>query len=1135
MNAPFSEPVFCGKLEWIGWDAPTVELVARRLRKLNRENPEAFRRAMVVVPSAESGRRLRECMAEKPYEEHDKHVPLLMPKIGLPGQLLPSGGCGVASEYETLAAWLQVLQGEKGETLARFAPLIPLCPETHVERWRVGVALKLMALRQRLEQEEMETDAVTSLLKQHEEAEAEQSPIRKQVYAQEGLRWRKLGELFAKVDACLRARVMPAEEFRRQFVEHPAWPGSRRLLILACVPELSPQLKRYLSRLHGCDGGEVRIWVNAPEEEKDKFDSFGIPLESAWCDCDIEIPGAFAYKTVKKEDGQDQTVVLNNQSRIHLVDDAVALAGEVRRLCGGKNSDEVVIAVGDTQYTAPVISAFENPEQGGAWLLNSPEGRSFTATEVGALAEQLADLCAARADFRMDDTAEGGMVELNAFVRLLCNRALQRVLKAPACVAVGLQEHVEALRAVLLPASVQTLCRILSPEHPLPEDNRSVKHVARSRRAEYAAYAAAVADFADGCCVRETLPEKLKELGGGLLTIYQDTPLQKAVTRAVGVLQAVCGDAFLNRTADAVTMLEVIRRKTHDTAAGVQNVAERKECVGDVLGWREVPFARGKNLVLAAMHEGAVPEPVAKDEFLPRSLCEELGIRHEKFRTARDSFILTALLNSRPAEAVHFVVARQNPDNSVVAPSSLLLRCGADLPQRARAFFAESTQVGPAPKVPHCPLKIAAPAEDVVASGGDKLLPGMMEDIHQLVPEVDAPYLTWRSRRTAGEREVKEREFSPSLLSGFLQCPLSFWMKQLMGLDAGNVYDENKSEPESNEYGSLIHAVLERLVRTFPSAEILAALYPEAETAAQKERKMLETALQMAHEEWQKIYPPVQQGQYYTLPMQVQLDTLAELLKKFVRRHAEDLEQGWCNVACEYKLTPKLTLSDGRTVSFNMIADRIDRHRDGRWRIIDYKTSTKVKHPFKVHFEALPEGEESPFALFMNAKGYSYPTVQLKRNEDEFLYYRWADVQLMLYTYGFRLLKACDLQADLPDEPLTDALPDLFYYNLQIKDKKMECFALLKDGALRPVTINKKQAVFSHTPDELLANAMTTVDSAIRMILDGKCLFSAESLGLKKPFSKLTGTQWSSSAPRFGALSPQEDPRSLFCLPELEF
>lgn len=98
----------------------------------------------------------------------------------------------------------------------------------------------------------------------------------------------------------------------------------------------------------------------------------------------------------------------------------------------------------------------------------------------------------------------------------------------------------------------------------------------------------------------------------------------------------------------------------------------------------------------------------------------------------------------------------------------------------------------------------------------------------------------------------------------------------------------------------------------------------------------------------------------------------------------------------------------------------------------------------------------------------------------------------------------------------------------------MECYALLERGALKPISIKKQPAVFACTPVELLDNAMVTVDSAIRMILDGKCLFSAESLGLKKPFSKLTSGEWSSHAPRFGALSLQEDPRSLFCLPKLQ-
>jgi hypothetical protein len=93
-------------LHFLGWERPTIELVAEKLEELNRANPSRFRRATVVVPTAESGRRLREYMAERAGK------PLLMPRFTLAGQLIPTDAQGVATEAETLAAWLQVLGQE---------------------------------------------------------------------------------------------------------------------------------------------------------------------------------------------------------------------------------------------------------------------------------------------------------------------------------------------------------------------------------------------------------------------------------------------------------------------------------------------------------------------------------------------------------------------------------------------------------------------------------------------------------------------------------------------------------------------------------------------------------------------------------------------------------------------------------------------------------------------------------------------------------------------------------------------------------------------------------------------------------------------------------------------------------------
>lgn len=109
-----------------------MDLVAERLLALAKERPDAFRRAIVVVPTAESGRWLRERVAEMATEGAGRFKPVLMPEIMLMGQLIPDGGKGVAREEDTLAAWLQALGEQDESSLDEFAPLIPRRPQTHV-------------------------------------------------------------------------------------------------------------------------------------------------------------------------------------------------------------------------------------------------------------------------------------------------------------------------------------------------------------------------------------------------------------------------------------------------------------------------------------------------------------------------------------------------------------------------------------------------------------------------------------------------------------------------------------------------------------------------------------------------------------------------------------------------------------------------------------------------------------------------------------------------------------------------------------------------------------------------------------------------------------------------------------------
>ena len=1111
------------ELHFLGWDKPAIKLVATKLLNHleNEETAAQYRRATVVVPTAESGRRLREYMAE-----NAKNKALLLPRIILAGQLISVKGDNIATEEETLAAWLQVLGDENSNPVDMYAPLIPRRPNTHQERWTVGVAHKLMALRSRLEQEEVSINKVTHLLQTQEEAldtelsrAAAQSDrlrkslvARKAIVSKEQVRWRKLGEVFSAVDACIRRnspRILTRSEAISKEINNPLniWQGS--LIIITCLPELSPQLERYLLNLIEKRACDVQIWMNIPKEEAVHFDSMGRPKEGVWSNRDIDIPQAASTNGTEP-----------CQSTIHLLNDAASMAEKARELAGGFDSDNVVIVTGNTDYTPALISAFAENSK---WQYKSPEGRSLQTTSIGQLPDLLADYCSARQDFFSNATNNAGMIESNAFVALLTNGALQQILGVCPEIQATLQRHIEHIREILLPASVERLCHYLHPDTILPEnDYREFAELAKKRNIKYYEFACKAADFAQDFCNSKKLPDQLGFLAKKLSAHFVDGPLRKAASCLSKTIKLLTSRIFSSHIKNPVLILELLRYMARNSSVSLQLTDGDTLYSGDILGWRELTFAQGRRVIIAAMHDGCIPEPVQEDDFLPESLCKELGIRNEIFRTARDSYLLTALLHSRKAGDVHFLLARQNPDGTPTAPSTLLLRCETELPQRARLLFAESSVVSEQPLVPLCPLRVAEKGPEQ----NGKISPGMLENISQLSAPVANPFAD------------KTRTYSPSSLSGFLQCPLSFWLNHLFGLDAGCTYDDDKSELESNEYGTLMHAVLQHVVEAVPSLEKLEALFPKAADTQTLTAHLTQYALKTAADEWSKVYMTGSARNTQPLPLEIQLRNIEKTLQDFAWRHVLDLQAGWCNICCERKLKPTLTLTNGETARFSMIADRIDYNaKTRRWRIIDYKTSPDDKKPLKVHFDEVKNGEHSPFFRFMNSEEYPYPLVSAKfgSNGDITKYYRWKDVQLMLYTFGLRKLNAAELSPELPDESLADVMPDLFYYNLQSKTQQMECFPLIEDGKLTQIPGRGKQiGHFCLSPEEMLASALQTVDSAIRMIRAGVCLFSAEALQLKnRPFSKLSDATYDKNAPRFGAISQQSDPRSMFALPQL--
>lgn len=1011
--------------KFIGWNKPAIELVAEKLEELNRSNPNAFRRATVVVPTSGSGRRLREYMAERAGS------PLLMPKITLAGQLIPVKGTNIATEHETLAAWMHVLgQAMVGKPLP----------------WLMDVATQMQRVRKQLEQElrspDLHHDNLQSFVKDYlHEPEAQwENTIR---YEKE--RWDTLQTTFSRVDEQLAQwGLTPAEHARAQELESPT---PRGLLIIACVPELSPINQLYLHRLVQTGAAHVEIWVNAPENEMIRFDACGQPIpiisgknheKLGWSECPIDIPPPC--------NGAEFITVTDI---IHPTGSVPAFGQKVRELAGGHDAAELVLASCDNSLSQVLVSAFR-PD----WQINLPEGRSLMATEAGRIPIQLRD--AYLALHNEDQTSNRCMEDLLALLR---NRTLQCSLGSGR-VPATYNRYLTELYNEYLPGSIQRVLTLMRRQLSEAESSLLPNEILIRRLRDYISYTENVLLLLEDCNSSMLLPARLRELASALSRNLSSPEMKRAARLLSNLLRDTA--SLVARSAidcPPQTALMIMAHMAEKNAPGTLEGAGNRNKAINLKGWRELCYTHEPVLIIAGMHDGHVPERLPADAYLPNAYRTFMNMTNDTTRCARDSFLLTALLHSRPAGSIHFVLSSCTTDGAPIAPSSLLLRCRTtqETAQRVNWLFSEQ-QVTPSENAYDLLPFITAPAGIAEKN----------ESISLIAPGINNPYAS------------KDRTFSPSAIKSFLTCPLRFWLNKLLHVSPGDALQEDKSEPDFAEYGTLLHAILQDITTRYSSV-------PE-----ETDSNALASEIAAYAEECCRKYVAEQYGDEsmaLPVPLRILQKSLSKTTQAFAKYHAEDLCNGWEVLQVEEQLCFSIPSPDGAPLLFDVRVDRIDRHKkDGRMRIIDYKSNDS--DPRKTHWEKLSDTSAALYDEYMPPE---FVIQDSKGNS-----YRWNSVQLPLYAEALRIIHHLE------------EIPETAFYNLPRNTP----------GVIRYTTMCGVEAKSPMTKD-LHEKAMQCIQAAAHLMRNGLCLFSAESLGRSMKYDS------------FGALTiyKDPDPRVMCCLP----
>jgi hypothetical protein len=376
----------------------------------------------------------------------------------------------------------------------------------------------------------------------------------------------------------------------------------------------------------------------------------------------------------------------------------------------------------------------------------------------------------------------------------------------------------------------------------------------------------------------------------------------------------------LARAADALSSIPpAIDQPVHGPAAltflvqrtaGEELPGRPEEEAIDVMGLLELPFDPAPAIVIAGVHDGALPRRGHHDPLLPDSLRRDLGLSTDADRLGRDAYLFAAGLRGRTH--VRVIAGRRGAGNDPLVPSRLLLPADpAALPARLRRLV--SAEAVDRPGALH-----AAAGPALAAGTPDR--PGAPADVEAfgvpLLRGLPAP-----------------PSLSVSAFKSYLECPYRFALRHVLKLEA---VEDDPRELTPAAFGSVLHGVLDAFSRDAAAKSL---------TAADAIAEALDTELDRQARRWF--------GREPRAAVRLQLDRMRQRLAAWATHEAAWRTEGWITVATEYKLKDvPLTFPgpDDAPMLIRATVDRIDRHADtGAWRIIDYKTGDSARHPFPAH------------------------------------------------------------------------------------------------------------------------------------------------------------------------------------------
>lgn len=852
---------------FVGWSQPLVRAVVDHL--IAQQPDFDFSNVMLVLSGGRVGRRIMSLLVD---EAETRGVAMVPPELLTPGSLperLHRPPCPEAKSLARRVAWARALQQNESATRTLFP--------------RVAAGADLTALYSPAMMMEQCHRELAGACENFDSVAARDFGVDGESRSQ---RWSAASAIYQSYLRELKTMgLCDIQEARNDAIKTSKISTSKKI-VLAGIAQLTPQLRRMLEIASAKPGASapgpstVESIIFTPPELSDHFDDFGCVKTIAWLDREIDL------------DAADVRIVPSS------ADQAAEAFAAIGSRGGAITSDQITIGVTDDSLVAHLQAEAQN-------LSDVPvrygPGKSVAQTRPYVLLAVAADYLESGA-FR-------------EFARLVRHPDVEDFLvrrcEAEGATSSDWRTLLDSYACAHLPDRLTDAQRAVDgwrrdPDARANDDDRP--HLAWLYCAveEFLQPLRSAASASPGQLAKHVLA--LLSRAYAFRPWKQNAEGDRIVTGACQEIRG-CLDELreLPDASASMTAAEAIRAVL-SLAASCQLPPPLDGGEIEMVGWLELMPDDAEHLIVTGFNDGSVPDSAKAGPFLTGELRQKLGLVTDDDRFARDAYLLSAMLASRPPNHVTLITARASVDGDPMLPSRLLFACD-------RRKLAERVM-------------------------------GVMDD-RKRTPRVGLSYRFQPAPRSEFPRgaTIPPRERIPVIESmrvtsfrEYLRSPQGFYLQNVLRLQT--VEDTAPRELDARQSGSLVHAALKNFARD-PAA---------SSSSAQQCTDALLTTFQSLARTYFGSAPPA--------ALKFQLALIEDRLQHLAAWHATWVRDGWRIHESEWKSEqqpmPSL-LVDGLPMGLRGRIDRIDVRGDGanrEWAIFDYKLCGRKKTPEEMHLVA---------------------------------------------------------------------------------------------------------------------------------------------------------------------------------------